>query len=142
MSNHTLTKERLNLLVGYSKVHSFHYFLHSCMTHSTLSTNTHRRALCNWEHRNQGRVNHTLIDHIMMWSPCVQVAHRILEQVFQRSRASSSSSAEQPQPTGSSPGVHLEPSGKLVQARWAQRQKEGGHRLCLQDLPSLGGCWG
>lgn len=78
----------------------------------------------------------------MMWSPCVQVAHRILEQVFQRSQASSSSSAEQPQPTGSSPGVHLEPSGKLVQARWAQRQKEGRHWLRLQDLPSLGGRWG
>lgn len=77
-----------------------------------------------------------------MWSPCVQVAHQILEQVFQRSRASSSSSAEQPQLTGSSPGVHLEPSGKLVQARWARRQEEGGHRLRLQDLPSLGGRWG
>lgn len=69
----------------------------------------------------------------MMWSPCVEVTHQLLEQVFQGSQASSSSSAEQLQQTGSSLGVHLEQSGKIVQDGSAQWQEEGGLQHCLQD---------
>lgn len=72
-----------------------------------------------------------------MWTPCVQVTHQLLEQVFQGSWASSSSSAERLQPTGPSLGVHLEQSGQIVQDRWAQRQEEGGQQR-LQDSPPLG----
>lgn len=48
----------------------------------------------------------------MIWSPCVQVTHRLLEQVFPGSWAFSSSSAEQLLLTGPSLGVHLEQNGK------------------------------
>lgn len=69
----------------------------------------------------------------MIWSPCVQVTHRLLEQVLPGSWASSSNSAEQRLLTGPSLGVHLEQNGKLGQDSWAQRREEGGQQNRLQD---------
>lgn len=106
-----------------------------CGTCTTLADNTHHGASGRLGTRSQRGVNHTLIDHIMMWSPCVQVTHRLLEQVFPGSQASSSSSAEQLRPTGPSLGVRQEQSGRLVQDRRARGAGEVGQQLRLQDWP-------
>lgn len=86
---------------------------HPCWQHPTQSLEQPGTS-------SQRRVNHTLMEHIMTRFPCVQVTHRLLEQVFPGSQASSSSSAEQPQQTGPSLGVHLEQSGRTVRERWTQ----------------------
>lgn len=83
------------------------------------------------------RLNITLIDHIMIFSLSVRITHQVLEWVFQGSQTSSSSSAEQLQPTGSSLGVHREQSVKIDQGIQVQRRGEAGQLLRLQNLPVL-----
>ena len=99
------------------------------ITYPTNADTTHNhRALNNWGHGRQRWVNHTLMEPIMMWSPCVLVTHQLLEQVCQGSWASSSGSAERLQQTGPSLGVHPERRGGVVQSRWPLKGAGGGLR--------------
>lgn len=97
----------------------------------TFLTNQPRQQLGTLSH---ARLNPTLIDHIMIFSLSVQITHQLLEWVFQGSQTSSSSSAEQLQPTDSSLGVHREQSVKIDQGRQVQRWGEDGQLLRLQNL--------
>lgn len=70
----------------------------------------------------------------MIFSLRVQITHQLQEWVFQGSQTSSSSSAEQLQPTDSSLGGHREQSVKIDQGRQVQRRGEDGQLLRLQNL--------
>ena len=122
------------LFYGIFKSPTYTYCVIVCQTILCLCTCLHRLGRRGW-------VNSTLMEHIMMWSPCVRLTHLVLEQVCQGSRASSSGSAEQLQQTGSSRGAPLERRGGSGLCGWPRGLGEAGLLRCPQEAPRPETAW-